>query len=96
LVELFRKAGIFIEEHPDESAKITAEWLVTSKSVEDKSLPTINFLNEYNKEWDAGINFWIKSLIDRNELNGALRKSYEEDNVNEILYDNRFYDKIKK
>jgi len=96
LVDLFERAGKFIVSHPDESAQITAEWLLTSESVERRSLPTIKFLSRYNDEWNRGVDFWLNSLNARGSLVGNVKKGIETDNVEDVLYDNRFYNKLKE
>jgi ABC-type nitrate/sulfonate/bicarbonate transport system substrate-binding protein len=95
-VDLFERAGKFIISHPDESAKITAEWLLTSESVERRSLPTIKFLSHYTDEWNRGVDLWVKSLNARGSLTGDVKKGVETDTVGDVLYDNRFYNKLEE
>lgn len=95
-VDLFERAGKFIISNPDESAKITAEWLLTSESVERRSLPTIKFLSHYTDEWNRGVDLWVKSLNARGGLTGEVKKGVETSTVGDVLYDNRFYNKLEE
>jgi len=96
LVELFQNAGDYISENHPDSAGIVAKWLGTPEEVEKLSLPTIKFVNEYDKLWDSGIQVWLTSLIDRGDLSGVVKTAYERADVNTVLYDNSFYDNIRK
>jgi len=93
LVKLFYHANEFIGKNSEESAEITAKWLGTPISVEENSLPTINYINEYNNEWDRGVEFWISSLIDKGLLTGKVKSAYEGSGFEDVIYDKTFYNK---
>lgn len=96
LIELFGKAAEYIGEHPHESAAITSKWLGTSVDVEALSLPTIRYKEEYNKEWNSGVDFWVSSLIKSGEITGEVKKAYESSTLDKLIYDKTPYDSVRK
>jgi NitT/TauT family transport system substrate-binding protein len=90
LVKLFGAAGKYIKEFPAESAQITSEWLLTPLSVEQKSLPTIKFVEDYSSEWNSGIDFWIRTLVSSRKMTGEVEKAYGSGQAGDLIYDNRF------
>jgi NitT/TauT family transport system substrate-binding protein len=96
MITLFRAAGEYINENPYESADIVAKWLDMPEEVERDSLPTIKFLSRYTDEWNRGIEVWIHSLIDKGSLAGELKKSHNNNTVDETLYDKTHYDRVNK
>lgn len=96
LIELFRYASTFIIENPAESAEIVSAWLGTPKDVELTSIPSIKYLNEFSGDWDDGVDFWIKSLVEKGDLSGRVKDSYLNSNVEKVLYDKSIYNKINQ
>lgn len=64
--------------------------------VEELSLPTINFLDEYNTSWNKGVAFWVSSLIENGEINGDIKKAFESSSVDDLIYNKTFYEKVRK
>lgn len=94
LVELFMYAGDYIKANPQESAHIVADWLDMPDTVEELSLPTISFLNNYNLSWDNGVHLWIKSLIGSGLVKGRVKRAFEEERVDSLIYDKAIYNRV--
>ena len=93
LVGIFKHANSYIIANPEESAEIVAAWLANPVDVEAGSLPTINFMNEYTDEWDNGITYWVRSLIDKGVIKGEILDASEDGAIEDVIYDERFYKK---
>ncbi|MCU0631812.1 MAG: ABC transporter substrate-binding protein [Methanolinea sp.] len=92
----------YLEEHPDESAEIVADWLagkgnftygdisVSSVEVLKRAFPTVKFVNEPTDGWmDSNIEF-VYALRDLNVLTGSLQNSTDSESK-EILFDKSPY-----
>ncbi|MBU0729209.1 MAG: ABC transporter substrate-binding protein, partial [Proteobacteria bacterium] len=85
-VSLMLRANNFINENPELVAQQISKWLDLPVEVEKKSLPTINFITEFDADWDRGVEFWIKEMIDSNKIRGKVKSSYESGRLAEELY----------
>ena len=88
----------YLEEHPEESAEITADWLagkgnftygdisVSSVDVLQRAFPTVKFVNEPSEGWmDSNIEF-VYALRELEVLTGSLKNSTDADSK-AILFD---------
>ena len=93
----------YLEEHPDESAEIVAEWLagkgnftygdisVSSVDVLKRAFPTVKFENEPTEQWmDSNIEF-VHALRELQVLTGSLKDSPDADSK-ALLFDTTPYD----
>ena len=88
----------YLEEHPDESAEIVADWLagkgnftygdisVSSVDVLKRAFPTVKFVNEPTDQWmDSNIEF-VHALRELQVLTGSLKDSTDADSK-ALLFD---------
>lgn len=96
VVALITKARQFIITHPDLAGQQVAKWLETSASVEALSLPTIDFSVDFSEDWQRGMDFWIKAMIESGRITGRVKSAYEQGKLDELVYDRRYYDKARE
>ena len=93
----------YLEEHPEESAEIVADWLagkgnftygeisVSSVDVLKRAFPTVKFVNDPTDKWmDSNIEF-VHALRELEVLTGSLKASSDADSK-AILFDTAPYD----
>ncbi|OGQ94298.1 MAG: hypothetical protein A2521_14105 [Deltaproteobacteria bacterium RIFOXYD12_FULL_57_12] len=95
LLTLLLRANRFLTENQKTAAGQVARWLDLPVEVEEKSLPTINFTVDFDKDWDRGVNFWIESMIQADLLQGSLKEAYQTGHLNERLYDRALFDQVR-
>jgi NitT/TauT family transport system substrate-binding protein len=96
LITLMLRANRFISTEPEISAQLIAKWLNLPAGVERKSLPTIEFLGDYNEQWEKNMRLWIKVMIEQGLLTDKVRKAYESDSIRSIIYNSDVYGKAKE
>jgi len=64
-------------------------------SVEQKSIPTIEFTNDFSESWDRGVDFWVKSMIDTGKLNKSVRQAYDRDQLEKEIYNLELYTRAR-
>ncbi|MDO9538849.1 MAG: ABC transporter substrate-binding protein [Methanocalculus sp.] len=91
-------SGNYIQENPDRTAEISANWLfggadmtfgavtISSNDVLKGSIPTIRFSSVPSTEWLQSNDRFIEALRDIGYLTGSLKDAPSED-VREMLYD---------
>ena len=80
-----------ISSTPQESAKQVAKWLEISPAVESRSMPTIKFTIDFDEDWNRGVDFWVKSMIDGGKLNGNVKHAFQEGRLHNLIYDWQLY-----
>ncbi|MBU0680085.1 MAG: ABC transporter substrate-binding protein [Proteobacteria bacterium] len=96
LLILMLRANRFITDNPAESATFIAKWLQVSEAIEQRSLPTIIFTNDFSETWNSGADFWIHSMIESGGLQNKIKKAYEEGQLEQVIYERGFYDKARE
>jgi NitT/TauT family transport system substrate-binding protein len=83
----------YINDHPQESAGIVADWLagkqnftygnvsVSSVTVVSNALPTIEFTNDPSDSWKSSTSDFVQALIDIGSVNGFVKNSSDRDAV---------------
>ena len=83
----------YINDHPQESAGIAADWLagkqnftygnvsVSSVSVVSNALPTIEFTNDPSASWKSSTSDFVQALIGIGTINGFVKNSSDRDAV---------------
>jgi NitT/TauT family transport system substrate-binding protein len=83
----------YINDHPQETAAIDAEWLaggqnftygnvsVSSETVVNNSLPTIEFSNNPSDAWKASTSDFVQALINLGTVKGFVANSSNQDSV---------------
>jgi ABC-type nitrate/sulfonate/bicarbonate transport system substrate-binding protein len=92
----------YIDEHPNESAEIVADWLagkgnftygnisVSSVEVLQKAFPTVKFVNEPTDEWkDANLEF-LYAQRELGVITGSLTNTTDNESI-DLLFDTRPY-----
>jgi len=92
----------YLEEHPEESAEIVADWLagkgnftygdisVSSVDVLQKAFPTVKFVNEPTDAWIHSNIEFVHALRELNVLTGSLKDSTDAESES-ILFDTAPY-----
>lgn len=96
LVSLMLRASNFIAAEPETSAALIAKWLNLPADVEQKSLPTIEFLGEYNEQWEKNMRLWIRVMIEQGLLTDKVRQAYESDRLPGAIYNPDVYRRAKE
>ena len=86
MTTLLMRANTYIKQYPRESAQIIADWLKIPVEIEEKSLPTIHFNSRIDDNWQKGIDFWVRALIEEGKLKGKIKKAYENGTLDDELY----------
>jgi NitT/TauT family transport system substrate-binding protein len=86
LATLFLRANRFIVNNPDQAIAQVAEWLQLPVEVEQKSIPSIKFVIDYDEGWNRGTSFLIKALVESKKLTGKVKKAYEDKTALELIY----------
>jgi NitT/TauT family transport system substrate-binding protein len=88
-------ASQYINDHPQESSEIIADWLagkqnftygnvtVSSVTVVSNALPTIKFTNDPSDSWKSSTSDFVQALISIGTLNGFVKNSTDQ---NALLY----------
>ncbi|MGA2162222.1 MAG: ABC transporter substrate-binding protein [Methanoregula sp.] len=83
----------YINDHPQESAGIAADWLagkqnftygnvsVSSVTVVSNALPTIEFTNDPSDSWKSSTSDFVQALIGIGTINGFVKNSSDRDAV---------------
>ena len=83
----------YINDHPQESAGIAADWLagkqnftygnvsVSSVTAVSNALPTIKFTNNPSDSWKSSTSDFVQSLIDIGTVNGYVKNSTDRDTL---------------
>ncbi len=96
LITLMLRANTFISAEPETSAHLIAKWLGLPAEVEQKSLPTIQFLEDYNEQWEKNMLLWIKVMIEQGLLQDRIRKAYQSDSIRNTIYNSDVYREAKE
>jgi len=96
MITLSLRAIALLTMDPERSAEQIGRWLDTSAAVEMKSIPTIRFLQDYNKDWDRGLAFWVDDMIQSGMLKGRVKEAYANGRLDEVIYNREIFDKAKK
>jgi len=93
----------YIDEHPDESAEIVADWLagkgnftygdisVSSVEVLKRAFPTVKFVNEPTEEWKNDTLEFVYAQRELGVLTGSLVNTTDKESI-DLLFDSRPYD----
>ena len=93
----------YIDENPDESAEMVADWLagkgnftygdisVSSVEVLKRAFPTVKFVNEPTDEWKIDQLEFVYAQRELGLLTGALRNSTDQETL-DLLFDSSPYD----
>lgn len=95
MIILLLRANRFITEKPAESAKLVSKWLQLPESVEKNALSTIIFTTDYTETWNTGMDFWTQSMIQSGKLKNKVKEAYEEDRLEQKIYNRNLYDKAR-
>ncbi len=90
-LKLMKNANLFIRQYPEKSARQVAGWLRIPMDVEHKSLPLIRFHNETDVQWNRGVDFWVKSMIEQGRLTGRVKQAYEAHTLEQLIYEDRIF-----
>ncbi|MEN8142720.1 MAG: ABC transporter substrate-binding protein [Thermodesulfobacteriota bacterium] len=96
LITLFLRANRYIQTNRDESILQVAKWLELPVEVEKKSIPTIMFKTGYDNDWKRGVDFLISSLINGEKLNNLVKKAYEKNRADELIYQLDLFEQASK
>jgi NitT/TauT family transport system substrate-binding protein len=95
----------YLNEHPQESAELVADWLagkgnftygnisVSSIEVLDRAFPTVKFTNEPSVDWQNGQLEFVYALRELKVMTGTLQNS-SEPQVKELLFDTSVYERV--
>jgi len=93
----------YLEEHPNESAEIVADWLagkgnftygnisVSSVEVLSRAFPTVRFINEPTEDWKRSNLEFVYAQRELGVLTGSLANSSDEQTIS-LLFDPSPYD----
>jgi NitT/TauT family transport system substrate-binding protein len=93
----------YIEDHPNESAEIVADWLagkgnftygnisVSSVEVLQRAFPTVKFVNEPTEEWKNDTLEFVYAQRELGVLTGSLVNTTDEESI-DLLFDSSPYD----
>lgn len=95
MVTLLLRANRFLGENPQQSQVQIARWLGLSPEVERRSIPTILFTTELDEEWNAGVRFWVESMIESGKLDKHIKNALVHDQLEETIYDPEVYQKAR-
>lgn len=87
-LRILHAAHDYIAEYPKDAAEAVAQWLENPVAVERRSLPTIQFMNDFTPRWDEGMRFWIHALSQEDRLKGVLAHADTLDSkLEHLVYD---------
>lgn len=92
LVTLLSRANRYVQEHPRKSAALIAHWLGTPFAVEERSIPTIKYLDDFSPEWHRGVDQWMTNMAKQGQLSGTLKTALADGTAKTLLYDQSFFD----
>lgn len=96
LLNLLLRANRFITQQPGQSAQQIAQWLDIDPEVEQLSLPTINYMTDYDEDWNRGINFWVESMIESDKLTKKIKTAYEQGELDTLIYNKQIYNRVSQ
>ena len=96
LLTLILRANRFIVDYPDKSAELISAWLELPVSVEKRSLPTIKFTVDYDRQWQQGVDFWVETMNSSNALKDNVKKAYQQGHLEDLVYDRKLYERARK
>ncbi len=96
LVTLFLRANGYIMANREETALQVADWLELPVDLEKKSIPTIMFKTGYDNDWKRGVNFLISSMVSGERLNYQLKKAFEKNRADELIYHMDLFEQARK
>lgn len=96
ILSLLMRATRFINEQPLLSAEQIGRWLNVPPSVEKNSLTTIQFSTDFSDSWNGGVDFWVESMIESGKLTDKVKEAYQQGNLEELIYNQKLYDKTKR
>jgi len=96
MITLSLRATALLNKDPERGAEQIARWLDTSAGIEMKSIPTIRFLQDYNKDWERGLTFWVEDMMQSGMLQGRVKGAYASGRLAEVIYNREIFDKAKK
>ena len=88
---LLMRANLFINTNQPTAISQVSGWLNHPAAIEERSLPTINFLIDYDEAWTRGTNFWVKSMVELGKLNNRVSAAYQEGTLEKLIYDMDLY-----
>jgi len=86
LLALLMRANLYIMEDPRRSAVQIAEWLGIDPEVENKSLPTILYGNDFDHHWHRGMEHWLDTMIEAGDLRDRVVAARRAGNLDQLLY----------
>ncbi len=95
MLTLLMRATRFINEQPQQSAEQIGRWLDLPTSVEEKSLPTIQFSTDFSESWQRGVDFWVLSMIESGKLNNKVKVTYQQGGFDELISNRELYDRAR-
>lgn len=91
LLVLLMRATLFLNEQPMESTGQISRWLGMPPSVEEKSLPTIEFSADFSDSWAKGVDLWVESMVKSGRLNKGIKEAHQQGRLEEFIYDMQLY-----
>ncbi len=95
LVALLLRANQYAEQQNESSAELIAAWLEQPLKVEQLSLPTIQYLVEFQDTWHSGVENWITSMGNQGRIKGVMGTAVKNGNIENVLYDMKFFNEAK-
>ena len=96
LVTLLLRGNRYLQQYPEQSTGLVANWLGTSIEVEKSSLPTIKFLVDFPPEWHRGVSGWLETMNQQGRLTGKLNADTDAGTNAPLLYDMSIYQQARK
>lgn len=86
LLALFERARAYLAEDSARAAGQVARWLDVDPAIEAQALPSICFDVSLNEDWNQGVEYWVRSMIEDGELSGELESAWHEGRLHERIY----------
>ena len=96
MLTLLMLASRFINDQPRKSAEQIGCWLDVPTSVEEKSLPSIQFSTDFSDSWSRGVDFWVESMIKSGNLTNKIKEAYQQGNLEELIYNQGLHDSARR
>jgi NitT/TauT family transport system substrate-binding protein len=96
LLTLLMRANRYIRNHPEESAAQAAKWLGTSPEVETDAMGTIRFGIDFTEDWNNGVQYWVKTMIDSGAVTDRVKRMFEHDPALSQIYAKDIFDRAKR
>lgn len=95
LLTLLMGATRLINEQPQQSAEQVGRWLDVPSSVEEKSLPTMQFSTDFSDSWKSGVDFWVESMIENDRITNKVKQAYQQGGLDELIYRQDLYNRAR-